>query len=83
MDINELEGIYTTDGTSPFDPTGASANGFTVLAESLENMRVREPFPYVHLPVQYEGLEFVINCYGRFAGLELVRPGAVQHFEGC
>jgi len=45
-------------------------------------MRVREPFPYVHLPVQLKGLEFEINCYGRFAGLEMVRPAAVQHWMG-
>ena len=80
-DINELAGIYSTNGTDAFDPTGASAEGFTVMAESLDNMRLREPFPYVHLPVQYKGLEFEVNCYGRYAGLELIRPGAVQHFE--
>ena len=81
-DINELAGIYDAAATAPFDPTGASDDGFTVMAESLDNMRLREPFPYVHLPVQYKGLEFEVNCYGRFAGLELIRPGAVQHFEG-
>ena len=80
-DINELAGIYSVDGTSPFDPEGLSAEGFTVLASGVDNMRLREPFPYVHLPVQYKGLEFEINCYGRFAGLEMIRPGAIQHFE--
>ena len=80
-DINELAGIYSTNGSDAFDPTGGSANGFTVMAAGLDNMRLREPFPYVHLPVQYKGLEFEVNTYGRFAGLELVRPGAVQHFE--
>jgi hypothetical protein len=82
MDINELAGIYKANSTDAFDPTGGSDEGFTVMAESLDNMRLREPFPYVHLPVQYKGLEFEISCYGRFAGLELIRPGAVQHFEG-
>lgn len=81
IDVNELAGIYTTNGTDPFSPTGAGANGFTVMASSPENFRLREPFPYVHLPVQYKGLEFEVNCYGRFAGLEMVRPGAIQHFE--
>lgn len=80
-DINELAGIYPGDATSAFDPTGASVEGFTVLASGSDNLRLREPFPYIHLPVQYKGLEFEINCYGRFAGLELIRPGAVQHFE--
>lgn len=85
-DINELAGIYpAASNTDPFikEPVNETVNnGFTVMAESLDNMRVREPFPYVHLPVQYKGLEFEINCYGRFAGLELIRPGAVQHFHG-
>lgn len=79
VDVNEIAGIYT--GTA-FDETGASEDGFTVLAEAAENMRVREPFPYVHLPVQYKGLEFEVNCYGRFAGLEVIRPAAIQHFHG-
>lgn len=81
IDINELEGVYPGDGLADFDPTGGSLQGFTVIASGADNMRVREPFPYIHLPVQYKGLEFEINCYGRFAGLEMVRPAAVQHWE--
>jgi len=80
-DINELAGIYSANGTDAFDPDGGLVEGFTVLANSLENVRIREPFPYVHLPVQYKGLEFEINCYGRFAGTEMIRPAAVQHFH--
>ena len=80
-DINELEGIYDAAGGA-FDPTGASGEGFTVYADGADNARVREPFPYMHLPVQYKGLEFEINCYGRFAGVEMIRPAAFQHFYG-
>lgn len=80
-DINELAGIYSANGTDPQDEDGGLVEGFTILASGADNMRVREPFPYVHLPVQYKGLEFEINCYGRFAGLELIRPAAVQHFH--
>jgi len=79
-DINELDGIYKSDKT--FVEAGGEGNGFTVLNASIDNMRVREPFPYVHLPVQYKGLEFEINCYGRFGGLEMIRPAAVQHWFG-
>ncbi len=82
-DINELEGIYpTTANTSAFDPTGQSKDGFTVMASGADNARIREPFPYMHLPVQYKGLEFEVNCYGRFAGVEMIRPAAFQHFMG-
>lgn len=81
VDVNELAGIYSANASDAFDPTGASEDGFTVLANDPSNLRLREPFPYVHLPVQYKGLEFEVNCYGRFAGLELIRPAAVQHFE--
>ena len=80
-DINELEGIYPASTSTAFDPNGGTGEGFTVLAEEEGNMRVREPFPYIHLPVQYKGLEFEINCYGRFAGLEMIRPAAIQHFH--
>ena len=81
VDINELDGIYDTSGGT-FDETGAKGNGFTTVCSGSQNARVREPFPYTHLPVQYKGLEFEINCYGRFAGLEMVRPAAFQHFYG-
>lgn len=80
-DINELDGIYDAAGGA-FDPTGASGNGFTIMASGEANARIREPFPYMHLPVQYKGLEFEINCYGRFAGVEMIRPDAFQHFYG-
>lgn len=81
--VNELTGIYP-DPASLSDPfvVGSGYEGFTVMAESPDNMRVREPFPYMHLPVQYKGLEFEVNCYGRFAGVEMIRPAAVRHFTG-
>lgn len=81
VDVNELEGIYDQSGGA-FDPTGSKGEGFTVLANDANNLRVREPFPLMHLPVQYKGLEFEVNCYGRFAGMEMIRPDAVQHFYG-
>lgn len=80
-DINELEGIYDVAG-GDFDPTGGKGEGFTVMASGEQNARIREPFPYVHTPVQLKGLEFEINCYGRFAGVEMIRPAAFQHFYG-
>ena len=83
VDVNEVAGIYPerTNLAGTFAP-GAGFEGFTVIASGEENMRVREPFPYVHLPVQLKGLEFEINCYGRFAGVEMIRPAAVQHWMG-
>jgi len=83
-DINELEGIYPDvaggETISDFKPDGSGVEGFTIFASGADNARVREPFPYMHLPVQLKGLEFEINCYGRFAGLEMIRPSAFQHF---
>jgi hypothetical protein len=75
--INELSGVF---GATP-GPAGGS-EGFIVMAESADNLRLREPFPYKHLPVQYKGLEFEINCYGRFAGLEIIRPAAIAFWYG-
>lgn len=86
VDINELDGIFPDikkgDTISDFDEDGKGVQGFTVMVSGSSNSRVREPFPYMHLPVQYRGLEFEINCYGRFAGLEMIRPAAFQHFTG-
>ena len=81
LDINELAGIYNAGGGA-FDPAGGAGNGFTTMATGADNARIREPFPYMHLPVQYKGLEFEVNCYGRFAGVECIRPAAFQHFYG-
>lgn len=83
VDINELKDIYPNPASiTDIDGTAHGYQGFTVLSESADNMRVREPFPYMHLPVQYKGLEFEINCYGRFAGVEMIRPDAVHHYTG-
>ncbi len=79
-DINELEGIYPATVGGTFDPTGGQVGGFTIMCSGADNARIREPFPYMHLPVQYKGLEFEVNCYGRFAGVEMIRPAAFQHF---
>ena len=83
-DVNEVAGIYPdpTGSISAEIKPGNGFEGFTVVASGADNMRVREPFPYMHLPVQYRGLEFEVNCYGRFAGVEMIRPAAVQHFFG-
>lgn len=75
--VNELEGIF---GVTP--GPGAGSEGFVVMEEKADNLRTREPFPLKHLPVQYKGLEFEINCYGRFAGLEIIRPAAVAFWYG-
>jgi hypothetical protein len=75
--VNELAGVF---GAVP-GPAGGS-EGFIVMENKMDNLRVREPFPYIHLPVQYKGLEFEINCYGRFAGLEVIRPQAVSFRYG-
>lgn len=75
--INEMAGVF---GAVP-GPAGGS-EGFVVMQNSIDNVRVREPFPYIHLPVQYKGLEFEINCYGRFASLEIIRPQAISFRYG-
>ena len=75
--INELDGVF---GATP--GAGAGGNGFVVMQEGADNARVREPFPLINLPVQYQGLEFEINCYGRFAGLEIIRPDAIAFYYG-
>jgi len=75
--VNELAGVF---GATPGPAAGSE--GFVVMQDSADNLRLREPFPYKHLPVQYRGLEFEINCYGRFAGLEIIRPAAIDFWYG-
>ena len=75
--VNELSGVF---GATP-GPAGGS-EGFIVMESKEDNLRIREPFPYIHLPVQMKGLEFEINCYGRFAGLEIIRPAAISFHYG-
>lgn len=75
--INELDGVF---GAVP--GIGAGEQGFIVLEESADNLRLREPFPFVSIPVQYHGLEFEINCYGRFGALEIIRPAAISFHYG-
>lgn len=75
--VNELAGVF---GATP--GVGAGSQGFIVMEDKPDNLRLREPFPFISLPVQYKGLEFEINCYGRFAGLEIIRPAAVSFHYG-
>lgn len=75
--INELDGVF-----GPVPSPTAGGQGFIVLEEKEDNCRTREPFPFMTLPVQYKGLEFEINCYGRFAGLEIIRPAAISLWYG-
>lgn len=77
VQVNELVDVF---GATPGPAAGSQ--GFVVMEEKADNMRLREPFPYIHLPVQYKGLEFEINCYGRFAGLEIIRPAAIAFYYG-
>lgn len=83
-DINELKNIFpdVVNGETIYDfhPDETGVQGFTVLASGAGNARIREPYPYVHTPVQMKGLEFEINCYGRFGALQLIRPAAFQHY---
>lgn len=89
-DVNEVAGIYPDAGTGGGGSIGdvidgrtaGRANGFSVVAMAEDNMRAREPFPLMHLPVQLKGLEYEINAYGRFAGVEMIRPAAVSHHTG-
>ena len=85
-DVNEVAGIYPdVDGgetIQDFKPDGSGVEGFTLMCSGPDKARIREPFPYMHLPVQLKGLEFEINCYGRFAGVEMIRPAAFSHHTG-
>lgn len=75
--VNELADVF-----GPVPSATAGGQGFIVMEESSENARLREPFPMINMPVQYRGLELEINSYGRFAGLEIIRPAAFSFHYG-
>ena len=75
--VNELAGVF---GAVPSATAGEE--GFIVMESKEDNMRTREPFSFVHIPVQYKGLEMEINCYGNFAGLEIIRPASISFHYG-
>ena len=75
--VNELDGVF---GATP--GINGGSQGFVVMEDMSDNLRLREPLPLKSIPVQYHGLELMINMYGRFAGLEIIRPAAINFWYG-
>jgi len=50
--------------------------------EGLETVRIREPLPLTYLPVQLHGLVYEIPGRGRFGGLEVTYPDAINIWSG-
>ncbi len=75
--INELDNSF---GAVP--GFNAGSQGFIVRATGADNALCREPFPFTPVPVQYKGLEFEINNYGRFGGVTIYRPESIKFFYG-
>ena len=75
--INELDNVF---GAVP--GFNAGSQGFIVRATGDDNVICREPFPFTPVPVQYKGLEFEINNYGRFGGVVIYRPESLGFYYG-
>lgn len=62
------------------------ADGFVVIAkktpEGTQTVRIREPLPLQFLPVQLHGLVYEVPGRGRFAGLEITYPRAIDLWYG-
>lgn len=50
--------------------------------EGAETIRIREPLPLQYMPVQLHGLVYEISGRGRFAGLEVTYPRAIDIWYG-
>ena len=66
--------------------TGAGAGCFIILnqttPEGQETVRIRETLPLQFLPVQLHGLVYEVPGRGRFAGLEVTYPRAIDIWYG-
>lgn len=66
---------------------GAGAGCFIVLThttpEGQETVRIRETLPLQFLPVQLHGLVYEVPGRGRFGGLEVTYPRAIDIWYGC
>ena len=66
--------------------TGAGAGCFIILnqatPEGMETVRIRETLPLQFLPVQLHGLVYEVPGRGRFAGLEVTYPRAIDIWYG-
>ncbi|WJM94068.1 DUF2184 domain-containing protein [Pseudomonas brenneri] len=62
------------------------ADGFVVISkktpEGTQTVRIREPLPLQFLPVQLHGLVYEVPGRGRFAGLEVTYPRAIDLWYG-
>ena len=63
-----------------------NTDGFIVIAKSTpegtQTIRIREPLPLQFLPVQLHGLVYEVPGRGRFAGLEVTYPRAIDLWYG-
>lgn len=64
----------------------AGSECFVILAKSTpegtQTLRIREPLPLQFLPVQLHGLVYQVPGRGRFAGLEVTYPRAIDIWYG-
>ena len=62
------------------------SDGFIIIAkttpEGTQTIRIREPLPLQFLPVQLHGLVYEVPGRGRFAGLEVTYPRAIDMWYG-
>lgn len=66
--------------------TGVGSDCFIIMnqttPEGMETIRLREPLPLQYLPVQLHGLVYEVPGRGRYAGLEITYPRAMEIWYG-
>lgn len=88
--LKNNEFINDKSKVKPLNAIAAQGNGgsecFIILAkttpEGTQTIRLREPLPLQFLPVQLHGLVYQVPGRGRFAGLEVTYPRAVDVWYG-
>jgi hypothetical protein len=88
--LKNNEFIKSSDKVKPLNAIAGMGDGgsecFVILAKSTpegtQTLRIREPLPLQFLPVQLHGLVYQVPGRGRFAGLEVTYPRAIDIWYG-
>lgn len=78
VSVNELAGAGTGDGV----PTNAGEDVMVAFTRSADKLTLEIPQMFEQFPAQERGLEFIVPCHARTAGVLIYYPRGVAIAEG-
>lgn len=90
LEFLRINNIYTAQSGQPLNISAdyrlvtayCGANRAVAYAKDPDVLKLHLPMPMRFLPVQTEGLDYVVPGMFRLAGLDIRRPGAVRYMDG-